>query len=372
MLTKRFGISSKFILAIAAIYSLLIILLSVSFHLILKENSILLRDILLANNKDLINIKSKAVIDKILDQKYKKIKELYEDLEKYCKQDSDILSVIIYTSTSDDNYFKVLNKITLNGPVIDLKKNKTVKENKEMNYLRKAMFGSIADPNIYLTNGFYYQIVYQPYKFEKKNLVIQFLISSSKINTALEQYDKSLYEIKKKIIILTGILILSVFVITFMMSYNFSILVKNLTQRLSQAAQGDEITLNEEADSELSELAISFNKVATGLKELKEKDKIIKELQGNNSFGDLFKYGVDLLKNSNIDDAVAIFKTLTIMKPDSFGSYFNLGIAYAKKKDYKNSLNMFERALQANPKHEVTRQYIDKVKRLVDNTNAVS
>ena len=149
-----------------------------------------------------------------------------------------------------------------------------------------------------------------------------------------------------------------------MYSYNFSLLIKNLAAHMKKAATGEEISLDTIDNDELNELAISFNDIVSGLKELKEKDKIITELEKNHSFDDLFKFGVNLLKENELDNSIALFKTLTILKPEGFGGYFNLGVAYAKKKDYHTSLEMFGKALNSNSDHELTQKYIDRINRL--------
>jgi len=108
-----------------------------------------------------------------------------------------------------------------------------------------------------------------------------------------------------------------------------------------------------------------------GLRELKareknfeEKEKILADLENKDTLGDIFKFGVTLLKENRLDDAAALFTTLTFLKPEGFGSYFNLGVIYARRRDYAKSMDMFERALQANPGNELTKQYIEKIRKL--------
>jgi tetratricopeptide (TPR) repeat protein len=100
------------------------------------------------------------------------------------------------------------------------------------------------------------------------------------------------------------------------------------------------------------------------MKDLKAREKIVQELETKDTMGDIFKFGVSLLKEHRLDESIALFRTLTILKPEGFGGYFNLGVAYAKKGRYAESIEMFKRALQANPRHELTLQYIEKVKHL--------
>ncbi len=93
------------------------------------------------------------------------------------------------------------------------------------------------------------------------------------------------------------------------------------------------------------------------------KEKLL-GLEKKDTLGDIFKFGVTLLKENRLEDAAALFTTLTFLKPEGFGSYFNLGVIYARRKDYAKSMDMFQRALQANPGNELTMQYIEKIRKL--------
>jgi len=136
---------------------------------------------------------------------------------------------------------------------------------------------------------------------------------------------------------------------------------------MRKAAEGElDISLKQTNDSDLNELALSFNTIVSELKGLKEKESLIKDMEQKDTLNDLFKYGVNMLKENKFDDSIHVFKTLSMLKPDGFGSYFNLGVAFARKKEYDNSLNMFRKALDSNPDHNLTTSYIEKVKRLQD------
>ncbi len=366
MQKNRLGVSVKFVSTIAIIYSILIIILSFSFHYILKTNSNVLRDILVSNNENLISYKAKMIIDRLKDDDIINTKTLSKSLYRYCKDDDDFLYIMVFSKTFDDNYFKIRRKIPLNPLLkIKVKKNRNVKEEKALNYLRQGMLRETVDPKIYSSNGLYWQSIYHPFKIKNRTYVIEFFVSSSKVYTALSEYSEVIKKTKRYIIFITGAVIIAVIIITLMFIQNFSHIIKKLSQYMKHAADGNlDVSLNPTNDNDLNELALSFNSIVSELKGLKEKDNIIKELENKETLSDIFKYGVSVLKEKRFDDAICIFRTLTMLKPDGFGSYFNLGVALAKIDDYGSSLEMFGKALESNPNHELTLNYIQKVSRL--------
>lgn len=365
MKKKRIGVSSKFFFAVAVIYSVLIIILSFSLHYILKTNSLVLREVLLKNNAQLIMMNSRIITERLSNENIDGIRELSQKLYQYCKDDN-FLKVIIFSKTADENYFKVLEKINIDSSFkIKIKEGQVVHEEKDINYLHKGMITSVVDPMIYSSNGAYWQSVYYPFILKKKNLVIEYIVSSSKISTALNDYSFILRKTKRHVAIVTCVVIVVMLIITFLFLQRFSMVIKNLSGHMKNAAEGNlDVSINPDVDIEFSELALSFNTIVSELKGLKEKDKIINELESQDTLRDIFKFGVDLLKEANYDQSIKIFQALTILKPEGFGSYFNLGVAFAKKRDYENSYSMFERALDSNPNHKLTMDYLEKVKRL--------
>jgi tetratricopeptide (TPR) repeat protein len=135
---------------------------------------------------------------------------------------------------------------------------------------------------------------------------------------------------------------------------------------MKKAAGGDlEVSLNPTEDVELNQLAQSFNTLIDELKDRTEKAvQDAESAQDTEEAGAIFKTGVSLLKENRLEEAIAIFTTLTIIKPNGFGSFFNLGVAHAKKREYGKAIRMFEEAQRINPQFEVTAAYIEKVKRL--------
>jgi len=359
------GISKRFIIAIAIFFTSLLVILSIAFHIILKTNLSIIREVLVKNNQDLLLDKVKLITQRLKMDSIKEKDELKNKLQEYCMEDDSFLAVIIFLKTSDDNYFQVFEHIPLNQSLsLDISKNTVVREDKEINYIKKGLYTPTIDPQIRLSRGIYWQSLYIPYSINRKVIVLEFIMSASKTYFALNEYSEEISRIKKYVIILTVFLIVAVIVSGFLFMHNFSLLISNLSKSINKAAKGElDVNLNPETDEELSELALSFNSLIGELKELKAKEKIIQELEKKDSLTDIFKFGVDLLKENRVDDSIIIFNALILMK-SGFGSYFNLGVAYAKKQDYARALKMFEEAIQSNPGHEITLQYIEKVKKL--------
>ena len=310
------------------------------------------------------------MISKLKNDGIKNINELANGLRKYCSKDDDFLYTIIFSQNIDENYFQMQKKIPQNPSInIEIKNKQIVKENKDVNYLRKGLFKEIADPKIYSSNGIFWQNAYFPFKIKKHTYVIKFLHSASKIEVSLNEYKTELNTINKYIIIISIITIIAIFILTFLFTHNFSLLIKNLSNYFKKASEGDlDISLNPISDDKLNEFASSVNSI---INKLKEKERVIHDLENRDPFNDIFKIGVSLIKEEKIDDSISLFKTLTILNPNGFASYFNLGVAYAKNKNYKNSLIMFEKAKNANPEHELTKKYLQKVEQLQKN-NGIS
>jgi len=366
MKKKGLGLSAKFLSAITAVYAVLIIILSFSFHYILKTNSEILKEILLTNNEYLLLKKSGMIIQQLGKDEIKEMQKLADNIREYCRDDDDFLWVLIFNKTYDENYFKVKSKIPMNPLMkIDIRKNWMVKEEKKTNYMQKALTGRVIDPIIYSSKGIYWQSIYYPFKIKDTTYVIEFFISSLRVSTALNEYTEVINRTKMNILYVTTIVTALVIIITLLFTHNFTRIIKNLSEYMRKAAAGEfNVSLNESSDTDLNELALSFNTIVSELKGLKEKENLVRDMENKDSLNDLFKFGVNMLKENRFDDSINIFKTLTMLKPDGFGSYFNLGVAYAKKREYGSSLAMFNMALESNPNHEHTINYIGKVRKL--------
>ena len=367
---KQSAISRNFVVTIGLIYSLLIIITAVLFNYITSENVDVLKKTLSANTESTLIDKVENIAEQINARKATSLNSVKETLKYHCKETNDFLYVIVYSMTADENYFRVRDTIQISKEVdLNIKKHAIVQEKKDTNYLKKGKFSAVVDPIIYSSHNKNWTNVYYPIRVKYPNTrgtvnsVLQFLVSADRTYIAIQEYTASMSRIRTLLIIVTLILVIAVIAATLIFTHNYSLLVKNLSHYMTEAAKGNlELSLNPISDDELNHLAESFNSLIEEMKDMKD----IKDREGDESisFGDLFKTGVGYLKEDKFEDAIAIFKTITTLNPNGYGSYFNLGIAYAKTKRYQVSLLMFDQALKLNPANELTLKYIEKVKGL--------
>ncbi len=392
---KRSVISRNFIITISVIYSALIIMTSVSFHVSMARNDGILKDALASNNRDLYLGTIDGLVERLKTKKAATGDAIKSELREHDASAGDILGVIIFTKTEDENYFRIAETLLFHDDLtLEITKSEVVREQNEINYLKMGLLQSAVDPDIYSQGGYSWQNVYYPYEIKNKKSVIQFLVSAARTQATIDAYAASTRSIRIANIIVTVALVIAVIVLSIIFLQNYSLLISNLSHFMKKAADGDlDVSLHQTGDDELNQLALSFN---TLIEELKDKTTLTAQSaeseaapepqmeqtplpeqapehkQGQepdqNAEGDgfpaIFTTGVSKLKENNLDDAIAIFLTLTIMKPNGFGSFFNLGVAYAKKREYGRAIAMFEEAARINPAFEVTAQYIEKIKGL--------
>lgn len=391
---KRSVISRRFIIAISVIYSCLIIATSVSFNIIMARNTGILKDALASNSRDLFIGKIDALVERLKSKRAATSEDIKKELREYNAAAGDYIGVIIFTKTADENFFRIADTLIFHEDLnLAITKSEVVREQKDINYLKMGILHSAMDPDIYSQSGYVWQNVYYPYEVKNKKSVIQFLVSAARLQTTIDAYTASTGDVRTAMISITAILVLAVVILTIVFLQNYSLLIRNLSDFMKKAADGNlDVSLNETRDDELNQLALSFN---TLIDELKDKTvKTLQEPETNtdqahgesapgqdektegdtgqapaeemDGIGPIFATGVSMLKENRLDEAIAIFLTLTIMKPGGFGSVFNLGVAYAKNREYEKAIRMFEEAGRINPTFEVTSQYVDKIKKLLN------
>ncbi len=65
-----------------------------------------------------------------------------------------------------------------------------------------------------------------------------------------------------------------------------------------------------------------------------------------------FEYGVELLKNNQLDSALEIFLALEKENPDDYGVINNIGVVFFEKTQYNLAWNYFEKAKNLNPEYK--------------------
>ena len=358
---KKSLISRRFIIGISIIYTILILAASISFHYSMERNTAILRDTIASLNHDLLTEKAGLLAERIRLNKASTPNDIKKEIESHSAIANDILSVIIYKKTPDENFFQILDTVQFPGGLnLKMDKNAVVREDKKINYLKIGLLNTVVDPEIYTRDNRSWQNIYYPFVINNKKAVIQYLFSTSRTREAVDRYIEATGTIRVLNSVIAGVLAIAVIVLTFLFIQNYSLLLRNLAIYMKKAAGGDlDVSLNTTADIELSQLAESFN---TLIEELKDKTgKAAAEPEGT---GALFGTGVALLKENRLEEAIAIFTALTIVKPGGFGSYFNLGVARAKNREYARAIAALETAQGLNPSYELTARYIEKIKRL--------
>ncbi|MCU0847353.1 MAG: hypothetical protein MUD12_05655 [Spirochaetes bacterium] len=353
---KSTTLTKKFIFTISAVFSILILAASISVHLSMKRCSSILIDSLLETNGDAMMKKTDMIIAQLESDRADTAREIKASMLK-SHFSKGIVAAVIYVKTQDENFFRILDFVKMDeAPDLGIELNTTVKENKDTNFLKKALLGKTAEPRIYEKDGMYWQSIYAPYRLKKGNAVIQLMLSAESPALVVAGFEKSLKGIRIFMVVLAIALVIAVLILAGIFIQNYSMLINNLSSYMQKAADGElNINLGSSGDKELNQLALSFNSLMEELKDKNEKAAVDPE-------SSLFNLGVQLLKENRVEDSISVFKTLIITRPDSFGSYFNLGVGFAKIGDYHSSASMFEKAAAINPSDELTSRYLEKIR----------
>ena len=98
--------------------------------------------------------------------------------------------------------------------------------------------------------------------------------------------------------------------------------------------------------------------------------KAIKAIQENNQAESLYYFNMAKAyeKEKSVDKAIESYKLAIKENPDLGSAYSSLGLIYAEKGDYKNSIEIFKKYLNfsSDPEEEeLIKQFINKMKALV-------
>jgi len=362
----RTGISRRFILTVSIVFSACVILLSLLFVILLESNARAVRGFLLNGRVHLLTEKFSSVRDTLERKKPATPKHLSRAIVELFGGKNDVLYALVFSATADDNFFRAEEVIGLSGTFpLGLERGTVVREEGYVNYLKKGRLELTVDPRLRLNDGVYWQSVYLPVAVGKRNCVAGFLVSASSLQASLKEYGAHLKKIKYFIVLTSLLLVLVVMAAGVIFLNNFTLLINRLSSSIDRVARGElDVNLNPETDAELSSLALSFNSLVGELKERKEKEKTTAAAETKDPWDDIFKTGVTLLREERLEEAMAVFLTLTLLNPSGFGGFFNLGVACAKSRKFERARGAFARALELNPEHELTGQYLEKAEKL--------
>lgn len=359
----RKGISRSLFIGISAVFFLLVVLMAFSFHYMIVKNSAFLRSLVMRSGEEYALGRSSMIVERVGASRIMSIEALGAELRRHAASDGSILGIMIFGRTADDNYFRLLFKSSFNASfAIDVEAGSVVTLENFNDYLQKGLFAPAVDPTIHASGAFAWRNVYHPFRMERRNLVVCFIVSSVGGLAVLEEYEASIEKLKRIVVIIHSMAAVAVVAFLVFFLHHYRLLLNALAHSMRRASNGDlSVSISAPGGDELEELAASFNSLVEELRVMKEREKSIPP---RDNLDDVFKAGVEKLKSGMLEDAVHLFSALAILRPESFGSYFNLGVAYAKMRRYTESIEMFDRALAANPNHEMAQSYRQKVREL--------
>ncbi len=354
------GLSRKFILPVAAVFLFLIALMAFSFRYMAAETSELLRTILMKGEDEVALERTAMVMERLKGGRFRHVPDVIDGLRRAASADASLLHVLVFSRTADDEYHRIIEKIRLNAAFeVDAEVKSEVALERNNRYLKRGVYVPVADPWIHASGAFTWRNVYHPFNFGRKNLVVCFMVSAGRTSAALAEYDESMGRIRRNALIINSAAALAVLAALALFTQNFRFFLSKLSAHIARASRGDlAVNISAPEGDELQELASSFNSLVEEMRVLKKREK---QYADKDPLDELFKSGVEVLKEGRLDDAVTLFRALGFLRPESFGSYFNLGVAYVKMRRYGDSLEMFNKALAVNPGHALAREYAEKV-----------
>jgi len=357
-------ISRRFIIGISITYSALILVTAGSFFVSTRITGETLRDVVETNSRELLLGKTALLAERLSAKALTSPQTFIDAIKEDSAGRDDLLAAVLFIRTEDENYHRVgATGVFAGGFSLPIRVSDVVRPGKEVNYVKSGAIQPVVDPEIHVRDAFAWQTAYAPIKMERRNAVLQIYYSASRTKTLLDEYRSAMRLPRGIMLGFTIFCIAAVGIITAVFMYNYSYLIQNLSAYMKKAAEGDlDVALRTTDDRELNLLAESFNTLIDELRDRSEKPS--EETKG---MAPIFATGVSLLKDNRLDEAIAVFRALAILNPNSFGSYFNLGVAYAKKREYQSAIEMFRTAERLNPGFETTTRYIEKIRDLMGN-----
>lgn len=404
--------AKKILLFHTLVQGAVVVMLASSFAYITSRDASVIRDIVSRYASSVALEKGSSAVSAARGGGQMTSKELMDRLFTLCRADQKILSCILFSKTSDENFFKVSARIDLGTTFALPDIGQRVREGTEENWLKKGLYTESVDPALYADREktLYWHNAYIPVRCKDGTYIVRVTVSATDAMLALDDYFDRTNLMKKAVLAVSALLLIASIAASALFLRNFTLLIAGLTGYVRKAVGGEtSLSLSTEVDEDLSELALSFNTLVGELRdkdrtigELRdreksavkaalasndkdvraekdrtvaelqtlleqahaEKEKILAEQNRSDELSEMFRRGVEMLKGDRLEEAAAVFTALTILKPDGFGGYFNLGVACAKLGRYDRALDMFDHALAINPNHTHTSLYIEKVRRL--------
>ena len=340
----------------AILFSLFIIGQASLFYYVIYKNSETIKKTVLDSKNKIILEKAQFITEQIERQKLKTPAEgqmFIKTNEAIC---SDILYLLIFRPTGDENYFMLEFSFPVNASMqVAIDKKNPVRESSSL--LKKSRVEAQIDPSVYSGGGYRWQNVYVPAVINGKSYVIQYMFEASRVLEITGSFNRLASRSGNIMLIASVLLMIGVTVLMLIFGYTQSTLIKNLSLYLRKAAKGEDLSINMSGSNELDKLAESFNSLVETIQNEKNSNTITKKL---------FDKSVRLLKENRAAESIPLFETILSFDPLNFNSSFNLGLALAKTGDYARSLSAFKKAHEINPEYELTLKYISRVERLLE------
>jgi tetratricopeptide (TPR) repeat protein len=357
---NRIVFTGRFAAAAAILYSLFIIVQAFIFCYTIETNSKAVKNTVLDSGNEMLLLKAGLVTEQIRRQKPKSPDKAIAAIKRAAAADDDILYAVIFSRTDDDNYFMAAAGAPVNSALtIAIDKKNPVRE-LSSSVLKESRSAPRIDPKVYSKDGYSWQNVYVPALINGKRFVIQYMFRTSMALRITDSFNSVTKHSSNIMIIASISLVIGIILLTFIFWHSHSLLVKKLSLYMQRAAKGElDLNVNANGDAGLDELASSFNNLVEVMKSTgKERDnEILKEL---------FAKGAALLKENRPAESLPLFEIVLLLNPESFGAYFNSGVAMAKTGDYDGSIAMFGKARAINPEYELTEKYISRVERMME------
>lgn len=374
--------TKKFAISIAALYSLFIVAQAILFNYTLNLNSQALQATVMEAQNALLTDTANLIVYKAALKQPTDTLQAAAMLKHEAGKTNDVLHIIIFAPTEDESYFKPMQNISLaGGATLGIDKGPISLGSQ---WLRKGLASAVADPAVYEDNGCHWKNVFVPMTIGKAKFSVMFMFAAEAGLQITKAFNSATNRSANIMLVATALLVLGVICVTMLFSQSHSFLMRRLASTIQNAADGNlDVKITAGGDKEIDAIAASFNTLIDELKAVKtepQKEQSVKPEQPSvekseekptqrdayqGTFKTIFKYGVSLLKENKPVQALGIFGYIISIDGNSFGAYFNSGVALAKIGKYQDAITMLKTAQSINPAYETTASYIHRLQKLI-------